>query len=71
MNDVHSGTRGKVSEVRELPREKNGARYGNVGDSPIDTITVSALGGHHHFSRKAHLGQPLLDPLKGCGSLYV
>ena len=52
-DDVHLGTRGKVSKVRGLPREKNGAWYGNVGDMPIDTIMVSALGGHHHFSWKA------------------
>ena len=54
-DDVYAGTRGKVSEVRDLPRETDGTRNGKMGDGQSDTMTVSALalGGHHHFGRKA------------------
>ena len=73
-DDVYASTRGKVSEIRYLPRETDGARNGNVGDGPSDTIAVSALalGGHHHFGRRAPvtrevggdlLGEPGLEDL--------
>jgi hypothetical protein len=60
-DDVYAGTRGKISEVRNLPGETDGS----VGEPSNDTIAVSALGGHHHFGRKAPVirgvGGDLLD----------
>ena len=64
-DDVYAGTRGKISEVRDLPGETDGSRNGSMGDPPNDTITVSALGGYHHFGWKAPVtrgaGGDLLD----------
>ena len=67
-DDVYAGTRGKVSEVRGLPGETDDSRNGSLGDVPSDAITISApaLGGHHHFGRKAPVtrgvgGDPLED----------
>lgn len=64
-DDIDRGSGGKTSKGRDLSREADAPRNGCVVDAPSDTFTVSVLGGHHHFARKAGVirgvGGDLLD----------
>jgi len=64
-NDVEAGSGDKISKAKGLSGETEGSRNGSVMDAPNDTITVSVLGGHHHFGRKMPVargvGGDLLD----------